>query len=220
MKSGRPSRHALRWMKFNLVGGVGIVVQLVVLVVLKGVMGLNYLLATGLAVEAAVLHNFAWHQLWTWADRPNGGGRCCVAGRLLRFNLTSGGMSIVSNLVLMKLIAGTLGLNYVAANLLAIAITSVANYLLADGLVFLPVAEPEPSEDGPAPREDVRRSKAPNPPLPRWALPIFPRRFPWCRASGWQRVPPPTRSPGRAQSSPGITVPCGLCCSRSRRHLR
>jgi len=120
----------VRWGKFNVVGGLGIAVQLAALAVLKSGFGLNYLVATALAVEAAILHNFYWHQRWTWADRSTGS----TAARLVRFNLTTGAASILSNLVLMRLLAGSM--HYLAANLLAIAITSIANYLLADRLVF------------------------------------------------------------------------------------
>ena len=63
-----------RWMKFNIVGWIGIGVQLGVLTALKSGLHLNYLWATALAVEAAVIHNYFWHQRFTWADRPSGFG--------------------------------------------------------------------------------------------------------------------------------------------------
>jgi putative flippase GtrA len=62
-------RIFLRWGVFNIVGLIGIGVQLVMLVVLKGWLGIHYLAATVLAVEAAILHNFIWHERWTWVDR-------------------------------------------------------------------------------------------------------------------------------------------------------
>ena len=54
-----------RWLVFNSVGAMGIAVQMSVLLVLTFRFKLGYLLATGLAVEAAVLHNFFWHDRWT-----------------------------------------------------------------------------------------------------------------------------------------------------------
>ena len=78
-------QSAPRWMRFNLVGAVGIGVQLAMLWLLTA-LGVPYLMATALAVETAVLHNFLWHQRFTWADRSPG-----PASRLLRFNLTTGG---------------------------------------------------------------------------------------------------------------------------------
>jgi len=59
----------IRWCKFNLVGGMGIVVQFAALFLLKGALHFNYLLATAIAVEAAVVHNFVWHEQFTWVDR-------------------------------------------------------------------------------------------------------------------------------------------------------
>ena len=53
---------------FALVGAIGVVVQLGTLEALTALGG-HYLWATGLAVEAAVLHNFMWHQRFTWRDR-------------------------------------------------------------------------------------------------------------------------------------------------------
>jgi len=52
----------VRWLKFNAVGGVGINVQLAVLLVLNSGFHMSYLPATAFAVEMAVLHNFLWHE--------------------------------------------------------------------------------------------------------------------------------------------------------------
>lgn len=49
---------ATRWLKFNLVGGMGIAVQLLMLIALKSGLRFNYLIATALAVETAVIHNY------------------------------------------------------------------------------------------------------------------------------------------------------------------
>jgi putative flippase GtrA len=59
----------MRWWRFNLVGAIGIGVQFAALFVVKGVLHFNYLAATAVAVEAAVVHNFVWHDQFTWADR-------------------------------------------------------------------------------------------------------------------------------------------------------
>jgi len=64
-----PPSTLVRWCKFNFVGGIGIVVQFGALFLLKSVLHFEYLAATAIAVEAAVLHNFIWHEQFTWADR-------------------------------------------------------------------------------------------------------------------------------------------------------
>jgi len=133
--TGARREIAFRWLKFNLVGGVGIAVQLALLLGLKSGLHLNYLLATALAVEAAVVHNFLWHERYTWADRVQRSSRRSLP-RLLRFNLTTGGVSIAGNLVLMKLMVGPGHLNYLIANSVAIALCSLLNFLVCEEWVF------------------------------------------------------------------------------------
>lgn len=126
---------AIRWLKFNFVGAVGIVVQLVALTVLTSGFGLNYLYATVLAVETAVIHNFVWHERYTWAERC-GGDRSAVLARLLRFNLSTGLVSIVGNILLMRLLVGHLHFQVLMANLVAIGTCAMANFVVSDHLVF------------------------------------------------------------------------------------
>jgi putative flippase GtrA len=124
-----------RWLKFNFVGGIGIGVQLAVLTLLRSVLHIDYLVATGLAVETAVIHNFLWHERFTWADRP---ARHVIhsLARLAKFNFSNGLVSLVGNLVIMRALVGGLGMNYVAANLIAVATCSLVNFLLGDRFVF------------------------------------------------------------------------------------
>ncbi|MCC6537185.1 MAG: GtrA family protein [Bryobacterales bacterium] len=124
----------LRWLKFNAVGGVGIAVQLAALWLFKSGFGWGLEFATAAAVEVAVLHNFFWHERWTWNDR-SGGWRARLR-RLARFNITTGLLSIVSNVILTRLLVERFSIPYGAANLAAIALTSVLNFLAAEYLVF------------------------------------------------------------------------------------
>lgn len=123
-----------RFASFNLVGGLGALVQVGALAVLL-TLGIHYLTATALAVQTAVVHNFCWHERRTWRDR-GGGGRSGMIRRLLRFNLTIGMVSIAQNLLLMKILAGALGIDYLAANVASIGACSFVNFLLCERLVF------------------------------------------------------------------------------------
>jgi putative flippase GtrA len=125
----------VRWMKFNAVGGIGIGVQLAALAFFRSVLRLDTILATALAVETAVIHNFLWHERFTWADRPAGRLRHSLA-RFAKFNATNGAVSIVGNVVIMRALVGGLRLNYLVANLIAIAVCSVVNFVLSDQVVF------------------------------------------------------------------------------------
>lgn len=139
-----PRETGMRWLKFNAVGALGIGVQLAILLALKSGLHFNYLPATALAVEAAVLHNFLWHERYTWADRVEPSWRKSLP-RLLRFNLTTGAFSILGNLALMRLLVGLGGLNYMVASAIAIALCSLANFVVSDRVVFGPVSASEGS---------------------------------------------------------------------------
>jgi putative flippase GtrA len=134
LSSQESQKHTLlRWVKFNAVGGIGIVVQLAALAVFRSWLKVDYLLATGLAVEIAVLHNFLWHERFTWADRP-AARRVQSLLRLAKFNASNGAVSIIGNLVLMRLLVGELRFNYFASNLVAIVICSLVNFVVGDRL--------------------------------------------------------------------------------------
>ena len=142
---GRYTTTLVRWLKFNLVGGIGIAVQFVALFVLKTVFQLDYLAATAVAVEAAVVHNFVWHEQFTWVDRTTAERTATHHARrlwtqslkrLARFNLTAGAVSIAGNLALMKLLVGVGHLHYLVANAIAIALCSLANFVVSDEWVF------------------------------------------------------------------------------------
>lgn len=127
------TRPALRWLKFSAVGLLGIGVQLFVLALLVRT-GLHYLPATAIAVETALLHNYVWHRRWTWAGRtltPD-----ATVGRLLRFHVANGLLSLVSNLMWMRVLTGVWGMPAVPANLLAIGATSLLNFALGERWVF------------------------------------------------------------------------------------
>jgi putative flippase GtrA len=128
-------RTFIRWIKFNTVGGIGIVAQLAALAIFRSWLKLDYLLATGLAVEIAVIHNFLWHERFTWAERPAVRLAHSLT-RLAKFNASNGAVSIVGNLVVMRLLVGRLKFNYVLSNCLAIVICSLLNFLLGDRFVF------------------------------------------------------------------------------------
>ena len=123
----------MRFWRFNAVGVLGFAVQLAVLALLVRA-GVHYLTATAIAVEIAVLHNFLWHDRWTWRDRPAAGRTRLV--RLWRFHALNGAVSLLGNVALMRLFVGAVQMPPLPANLLAVLICSGVNYVGADRTVF------------------------------------------------------------------------------------
>lgn len=116
---------------FLAVGLAGFTLQAGALAVLTG-LGWPLTAATATAVELAVLHNFCWHLKWTWSDRRDGS----IWGRLARFHLSNGLVSIAANVALTWGLVRFGHVPTLAANALAVAAASAANYLAADRWVF------------------------------------------------------------------------------------
>src|SRR4029453_8866278 len=91
-----------RWLTFNGIGLLGMALQLTILGTLTRILGVHYLVATAIAVEATVLHNFVWHQRWTWRDWPTGSLRGS-ASRLARFHALNGLAPPFGNLAIRRL---------------------------------------------------------------------------------------------------------------------
>jgi len=123
----------VRWAKFNAIGVLGMAVQLGALALLDRWMRGRYLIASGLALEVTLLHNFVWHVRYTWRDRCAEGSRL---GQLVRFQLSNGLVSMIGNLVLMRLLVREARMPVLAANAVAIVCCSVANYCLGDRWAF------------------------------------------------------------------------------------
>jgi putative flippase GtrA len=130
----------VRFTRFNLVGGLGIGVQLLAVAALVHGLGVDPVLATAAGVMAAVIHNFVWHVQWTWRDRMVPG--VSRAGAFLRFAGANGAVSLVGSVLLMPFLLGAASLSPIPANLVAIAACGLTNYWLGDRLCF---ATPRPT---------------------------------------------------------------------------
>lgn len=136
----------LRFLRFNVVSALGIGVRLASVAVLASGLGLHYLVATVIAIEVSVLHNFFWHQRWTWGGQDGRRearapvGRRQVFFQCVAFHASNGLVSILGAMVLMPVLVGALGVNYLLANVVAICVTGVLNFLLGDRLIFRPTA--------------------------------------------------------------------------------
>ena len=126
----------IHWIRFNVVGAGGFALQSGALFVLTHTtLHVTYLVATALAVELAVLHNFVWHQRWTWKDRP-AATMLESLWRLAKFNVTNGLVSLVGNVAFMAILVGRLGLPIAGANLISVGVCSICNFVLADRIAF------------------------------------------------------------------------------------
>jgi putative flippase GtrA len=129
-----------RFMKFGAVGASGTLVNLAMLYV-----GQEYLfmavesfhtrltLSLGFAICSATINNFAWNRTWTWADRKQ---RQLDRRLLVQFGqyALACWLGIASQVLLTKLL--TIHFYYLIANLIAIVLASVINFVVNDLWTF------------------------------------------------------------------------------------
>jgi putative flippase GtrA len=130
-----------RFVRFNVVGLLGVGVQLGAAWILVGLLHLHYLVGSAVAIELSVLHNFVWHERWTWSERgparpPRGRFRPGAGVRCLGFHAGNGLVSLLGSLALLPFFVGVCGLHYLVANLGTAAATGLLNFLLGDRVIF------------------------------------------------------------------------------------
>lgn len=123
-----------RFGKFNLVGVMGAALQLVLLDLLIERFGLSAIVAAPIAVETAVLHNFFWHERFTWRDRETGLRQRAI--RLGRFHAGNGLVSLAGNTLLTYCLSHQLKAPPLASAVTAITLCSPINFLVADRWVY------------------------------------------------------------------------------------
>lgn len=124
-----------RWACFATAGFGGFVIQLAVLAGLTKWAGLHYISATLIAVELAILCNFAWHEQWTWRDRPASTWRDRWQ-RLMRFHVLTGLTSIVGTTVLTAALVEGVGLSPLVSNAIGVVSLGLLNFAGSETLVF------------------------------------------------------------------------------------
>lgn len=140
----------LRYIKFGLVGASGTVVNMAVLYLaqeyLFSIIGdprQRLYASLALAIAVATINNFTWNRLWTWADRVKAAHvhhqhlehtrLVVIAGQLGRYALASWlGIALQYGLTLWLAHA----LHYLLANVIAILVASVSNFIANDRWTF------------------------------------------------------------------------------------
>jgi dolichol-phosphate mannosyltransferase len=114
-----------RFIKFNVVGLTGVLVNEGLLVLLAA-SGLYYVYASAFAIEVSIISNFVLNDVWTFRDRRHGH----AVTRFLKFN----GLMLIGlvvNLGILYLGTDYLQINYALSNLAGIAVAFLVRYWLS-----------------------------------------------------------------------------------------
>lgn len=140
--------HGFRYVRFGLVGASGTVVNLAVLYTAHEFLfsameppGSKPYVSLALAIGLATINNFTWNRLWTWSDRLHATSVQHEEGVSLRRLLGQLGQYATASWLGIALQYGlTLWLShflhYLLANVIAIVIASISNFLTNDRWTF------------------------------------------------------------------------------------
>ena len=135
-----------RYAKFGIVGASGTVVNMAVLYVAQEFVFQHIAsprerlyVSLALAILIATVNNFSWNRLWTWADRraslnaAEPGAEPGVLGLFMRYAVASWlGIALQYSLTLWL----SQHIHYLVANVLAIVVASVSNFIANDRWTF------------------------------------------------------------------------------------
>jgi dolichol-phosphate mannosyltransferase len=140
--------HGLRYIRFGLVGASGTVVNLAVLFTAHEYLfsafepsGSKPYFSLALAIAVATVNNFTWNRLWTWSDRLHATSAQreeSISGRHLLAQLgqyaTASWLGIALQYALTLWLAHFM--HYMLANVIAIVVASVSNFIANDRWTF------------------------------------------------------------------------------------
>lgn len=119
-----------QFVRFCLVGGTGVIVDMAILHFLAGSTALHWNLVVSkiCAAEVAMVNNFIWNDRWTFQEvGKRHTGFQGVLRRFGKFNLICS-LGILISAVVLKLLVHAVGMNLYLANLFAIVATTSWNF--------------------------------------------------------------------------------------------
>ena len=127
----------VRFIKFGIVGGSGILINTGFLWFFTEIVGLYYLISSVLAIALAMISNFIWNDLWTWRDRGKPGAKAYII-RMAKFILVSSIAAYAGNLSILWILTHFFHIYYLISNLIGIAVGTILNYSVNNFWTFKP----------------------------------------------------------------------------------
>lgn len=129
------NRLTARFARFLAVGAIAVGVNLALFALLVGVLGWNYLAATVVVFVLVNAGAFLLSRTWVFeSDTP-------VAPSALRYYAIMA-ISLVLNLLLMRVLVETVGFNYLVASVAVSGLLAVGNFVAHHRITFRPAPRP------------------------------------------------------------------------------
>ena len=126
LKFGIKPEKMKEFMKFAVVGGSGVLVNMGFFFIFTRYAGVRMEFASPMAIEISILTNFFLNNAWTFRKRDT---RVGFTGRILRYHLVTAVAGLVNYLTLL-LLAKVFGMHDMIGNLIGILLGTVINFFL------------------------------------------------------------------------------------------
>jgi len=124
-----------RFIKFCLVGTMGIFVNMIVLYIFTDILKIFYLFSAIAAYEFSIISNFIFNDMWTFKDRIIPGRSHSFLVRAIHFNWTRASGAILS-ISILYVLTEFLSMNYLLSNLIGIAVGTLWSYISSVNIVW------------------------------------------------------------------------------------
>jgi dolichol-phosphate mannosyltransferase len=118
-------------LRFCIVGGVGLAVNMAAFVLFTSVFGLNYLLAAVIATQASTLTNFLLTERWVFARRVSGS----VRPRAVMYFAMNNASLLLRGPLLILFVEG-LGMGSALSNFVSLLVLTIVRFAVADSFIW------------------------------------------------------------------------------------
>ena len=127
--------HYKRFFSFQVVAWSGTVVNILLLWLLHGVLGIHLIVAGALAIEITIIYNFTLYYYITWGERRSKGPRQFFR-QLLRFNAITVFIDFAVRLTLLWFLTEKLSVHYILADMIGMTIAPLFKYYANEHIIF------------------------------------------------------------------------------------
>lgn len=122
----------LKMLKFAIVGGSGVVVNMGVLYLLTHYAKINYKISSVFAIELSIITNFLLNNYWTWKHQQEKNFWL----KMMQYHISVGFTAILANWLLLVFLTEVVGIYYMISNLIGIAVGMMLNFVVNDLWTF------------------------------------------------------------------------------------
>ena len=127
-------KFIIRFVKFGVVGGSGLFVNMFLLWFCKDQLGLPLTISSLIAIGVSILTNFLLNNFWTWKHNSDD-HKYSFFHKLWRYYLSASVAAIVNYVTLIAL-TEFVGIYYLISNLIGIGLGTIINFGLGEFWVF------------------------------------------------------------------------------------